>query len=115
RGDERVVHVSRAEAPVHAAIARPEERAGILDSLRAADLAVLLVVVARDEVGIAASRVLRADRAERERSGDVAVTAVDEDGADLATTLEDGDGLAHRRGIPIGNVQVVAAAVHGDD
>ena len=107
--------VPGAEAAVHAAVAGTEQAAGVLDAARPADRRVFVEIVARDHVRIAMRRVLRLDGAQRESSRDVPIGVVDEDRPDLAPALEDAHGLAHGLRIPVGDVEVVAPAVHGDD
>ena len=99
---------------MHAAVRVVQQRARIFRALETADHGRSVVVVAHDDVGAAASRVLHADQVQRKRAGDVAVAAIHENGTDLAARLQERHGFCHGRSIPVGNVDVVAAAVDRD-
>ncbi len=100
---------------MHAAIRIVEQRSRVLGPLYAADDGGWIVIVADDDVRVAPGRILHADQVERQRAGNLAVAAVHENGADFAARLQELHGLAHGRGIAVGGVKVVAAAVDGDD
>ena len=112
---QRVVHVPRAEAAVHAPVIVALEHSRVLGARNPLDARPRVEIVAEEDVGIAPRRVLRVDRAQRQSAGHPAVAVVDENRPHFAPRLQERDRPAHDRRVVIRDVDVVAASVHRDD